>query len=54
VLDGWLVHESDIDAVPRVEAGGIACRAVPLLMTDVETTATMVREALALAEAVRR
>jgi LPPG:FO 2-phospho-L-lactate transferase len=54
VLDGWLVHESDVDAVPLVEAGGIACRAVPLLMTDVETTATMVREALALAEAVRR
>jgi LPPG:FO 2-phospho-L-lactate transferase len=53
ILDGWLVHETDADAVPLVEAAGIACRAVPLLMTDVATTATMVREALRLAEAIR-
>jgi LPPG:FO 2-phospho-L-lactate transferase len=54
LLDGWLVHDTDADAVAIVEAAGIACRAVPLLMTDVETTATMVRDALDLAEAVRR
>ena len=54
ILDGWLVHDTDVAAVPVVEAAGIACRAVPLLMTDVETTAAMVREALSLAEAVRR
>jgi LPPG:FO 2-phospho-L-lactate transferase len=53
ILDGWLVHETDADAVPVVEAAGIACRAVPLLMTDVETTAAMVRAALGLAETVR-
>ncbi|MDX6256126.1 MAG: 2-phospho-L-lactate transferase [Frankiales bacterium] len=53
VLDGWLVHETDAEAVPIVEGAGIACRAVPLLMTDVETTAAMVREALTLAEAIR-
>ncbi|HEU4512619.1 MAG TPA: 2-phospho-L-lactate transferase [Nocardioidaceae bacterium] len=49
VLDGWLVDESDTDQVARVEAAGIACRAVPLMMTDPDATAAMVREALALA-----
>jgi LPPG:FO 2-phospho-L-lactate transferase len=53
ILDGWLVHDTDAEAVPVVEAAGIACRAVPLLMTDVETTAAMVRAALDLAETVR-
>ena len=36
LLDGWLVDERDADAVAVVEAAGIACRAVPLLMTDVD------------------
>jgi LPPG:FO 2-phospho-L-lactate transferase len=36
-----------------VEATGIRCRAVPLMMTDVTATAAMAREALALAEEVR-
>jgi LPPG:FO 2-phospho-L-lactate transferase len=44
VLDGWLIHTSDTAEVPGVEI-----RAVPLLMTDDETTATMVRAALELA-----
>ena len=33
---------------------GIRCRAVPLMMTDLDATARMAREALALAEEVRR
>lgn len=53
LLDGWLVDTVDEAAVAAVEAGGIACRAVPLLMTDVEATAAMARAALALAEQVR-
>ncbi|MFI6153609.1 2-phospho-L-lactate transferase [Kitasatospora sp. NPDC051170] len=54
LIDGWLVDTADEASVAAVEAGGIACRAVPLLMTDVETTAEMARAALALAEQVRR
>ena len=38
---------------PAVEAAGIAARAVPLLMTDLDATTAMAREALALAEQVR-
>jgi LPPG:FO 2-phospho-L-lactate transferase len=53
LLDGWLVHTGDDDAVAEVEAAGIACRAVPLLMTDVEASAAMARQALELAEQVR-
>jgi LPPG:FO 2-phospho-L-lactate transferase len=43
----------DAGAVAEVEAAGIACRAVPLMMTDLDATAAMAREALALAEVVR-
>ncbi len=53
LIDGWLVDTVDEAAVAAVEAGGIACRAVPLLMTDVAATAEMARAALALAEQVR-
>jgi LPPG:FO 2-phospho-L-lactate transferase len=53
VLDGWLVDEADAAAVSRVEAAGIRCRAVPLMMTDLDATAQMAREALTLAEEVR-
>lgn len=44
LLDGWLVHEGDVADVP-----GVAVRAVPLLMTDVDATAEMARRALELA-----
>ncbi|MFE6055670.1 2-phospho-L-lactate transferase [Kitasatospora sp. NPDC056446] len=54
LIDGWLVDTADEASVAAVEAGGIACRAVPLLMTDVEATAEMARAALALAEQVRK
>ncbi|MFI5615843.1 2-phospho-L-lactate transferase [Streptomyces sp. NPDC051567] len=53
LLDGWLVDTADADAVAEVEAAGIACRAVPLMMTDLAATARMARAALELAEAAR-
>ncbi|MFI9269112.1 2-phospho-L-lactate transferase [Kitasatospora sp. NPDC052896] len=53
LLDGWLVDEADADAVGAVEAAGIRCRAVPLLMSDPAATAAMARTALELAERVR-
>ncbi|MCC3653579.1 2-phospho-L-lactate transferase [Streptomyces sp. S07_1.15] len=53
LLDGWLVDTADADAVEAVEAAGIRCRAVPLLMTDGESTAAMAREALSLAGEVQ-
>ncbi|MFD9575528.1 2-phospho-L-lactate transferase [Streptomyces sp. NPDC059982] len=53
LLDGWLVDTADADAVAEVEAAGITCRAVPLMMTGTEATAAMARAALELAEASR-
>lgn len=49
ILDGWLVDSTDADDVRRVETAGIACRAVPLMMTDRDSTAEMVRAAYFLA-----
>jgi LPPG:FO 2-phospho-L-lactate transferase len=43
LLDGWLIHDTDTASVP-----GVAVRAVPLLMTDDDATAAMVRTALEL------
>jgi LPPG:FO 2-phospho-L-lactate transferase len=43
LLDGWLVHEGDDADLPGVKVGR-----VPLLMTDDEATAAMVRAALEL------
>ncbi|MFJ8444265.1 2-phospho-L-lactate transferase [Kitasatospora griseola] len=54
LLDGWLVDTSDAAAVAAVEAAGIACRAVPLLMTDLDATAAMARAALELAAEVAK
>ncbi|MFI9064740.1 2-phospho-L-lactate transferase [Streptomyces sp. NPDC053429] len=53
LLDGWLVDTADADAVAEVKAAGIACRAVPLMMTGTAATAAMARAALELAEASR-
>jgi LPPG:FO 2-phospho-L-lactate transferase len=53
LLDGWLVDSVDADAVAPVEAAGITCRAVPLLMPDVASAAGMARAALDLAGAIR-
>ena len=49
VLDGWLVDSVDEAAVDRVEEAGIRCRAVPLWMTDHDTTADLAAEAIDLA-----
>lgn len=48
VLDGWLVDERDADEVAAVRAAGIACAAVPLLMTDHDATAAMAAAAIGL------
>ena len=53
LLDGWLVDSVDADAVAPVEAAGITCRAVPLLMPDIASAADMARAALDLAGAIR-
>ncbi|MDN3022998.1 2-phospho-L-lactate transferase [Streptomyces sp. S.PB5] len=53
LLDGWLVDTVDAGSVEQVESAGIRCKAVPLMMTDLDATAAMAREALALAEEVR-
>ncbi len=54
ILDGWLVDLRDESLTATVEKAGIACRAVPLMMTDLEATTTMAADALSLAEAVRK
>jgi LPPG:FO 2-phospho-L-lactate transferase len=55
LIDGWLVHDgSDGAAAVPLTALGIATRAVPLLMTDLDAAASIAGEALALAESVRR
>jgi len=43
LLDAWLIHDTDVAAVPGVEV-----RAVPLLMTDDAAAADIVRAALEL------
>ncbi|MGW5445251.1 2-phospho-L-lactate transferase [Streptomyces asiaticus] len=53
LLDGWLVDTVDAGAVEEVEAAGIRCRAIPLMMADLKATTAMAAEALALAEEVR-
>jgi LPPG:FO 2-phospho-L-lactate transferase len=54
LLDGWLVDEADAAAAPAVEAAGIACRAVPLMMRDVDAAAAMAGAALDLAAEIGR
>ena len=51
VLDGWLVDEIDAGLVADVETGGLACRAVPLMMTSPEATAAMAAAAIELVAA---
>jgi len=53
LLDGWLVDVSDADAVPVVEATGVRCLAVPLLMRDLDAAAGMAGAALDLAGIAR-
>ena len=49
LLDGWLVDETDKDAADRLNEEGLSTRAIPLLMTDLDATVGMAREALDLA-----
>jgi LPPG:FO 2-phospho-L-lactate transferase len=49
ILDGWLVHETDVG----VEIPGVIVAEIPLLMHDLDATAAMARAALDLAAAVR-
>jgi LPPG:FO 2-phospho-L-lactate transferase len=49
VIDGWLVDSVDEAQVTRIQAAGIRCRAVPLMMTDHDATADMVVAAIDLA-----
>jgi LPPG:FO 2-phospho-L-lactate transferase len=46
LLDGWLVDVADAEDVSRVVDAGLPCRAVPLLMTDLEATAAMAAAAV--------
>lgn len=49
VLDGWLVDTADAAELAAVESLGMIGRAVPLYMSDDETTAQLARDTLALA-----
>jgi LPPG:FO 2-phospho-L-lactate transferase len=51
LLDGWLVDSTDASAAENPVVPTVS---VPLMMTDVEATASMAKAALALAEEVRR
>lgn len=53
LLDGWLVDVSDEAAVPPLAAAGIATRAVPLWMRDLDTSAQLAADALQLAAQLR-
>lgn len=46
LLDGWLVDAGDADQISRIEAAGIPCRAVPLWMSDEQTTDRLARDTL--------
>ena len=54
LLDGWLVHDADVDQVAPVEQVGIRCRAVPLLMKSIDATAEMARATLEFAAELAR
>ncbi|MFZ2502773.1 MAG: 2-phospho-L-lactate transferase [Nocardioides sp.] len=49
LLDGWLVDTVDAAAVPALEEAGIAARAVPLWMADIDTAVELAVATLGLA-----
>lgn len=49
LLDYWLVDTSDSDSVEVLTGAGITGSAIPLLMSDIETTGAIARSALSLA-----
>jgi LPPG:FO 2-phospho-L-lactate transferase len=46
LLDGWLVDSADADAVRELESVHLRAQALPLLMTDLETTGAIATAAL--------
>ncbi|MFL6089871.1 MAG: 2-phospho-L-lactate transferase [Aeromicrobium sp.] len=54
ILDGWLVDGSDAADVASIEQLGITTRAVPLWMSDPDTTKALAADALQLADELRR
>lgn len=48
-LDGWLIDSHDVAQLPAIEGLGIAARAVPLWMSDAETTRQLAADTLTLA-----
>jgi len=54
LLDGWLVDESDDDAVAPLADIGLGVRAVPLFMTNPDLSRELASEVLALAADVPR
>lgn len=53
ILDGWLIDDTDAALAPVIESVGIATSVVPLWMRDLGTSATLARDALAAATALR-
>ena len=53
LLDGWLVDDVDATAAPSLTALGIATNAVPLWMTDLDSSAAIAGAALDLAARLR-
>jgi LPPG:FO 2-phospho-L-lactate transferase len=49
LLDAWLVDQTDAAAVPAIEAAGIRATAVPLWMSDLDSSARLAANALAFA-----
>jgi LPPG:FO 2-phospho-L-lactate transferase len=54
LLDGWLVDEQDKDAADSPGLDGIAVRAIPLYMTDLQASAQIARAALDMAGEISR
>ena len=58
ILDGWLIDSTDAAAgvgrqgVTELEAAGITCRSMPLLMTDVTASAQIAEGAIDLAQSI--
>jgi LPPG:FO 2-phospho-L-lactate transferase len=49
LIDAWLVDTVDASCVDEVAAAGIACRALPTMMTDVDATARIAEACLEVA-----
>jgi LPPG:FO 2-phospho-L-lactate transferase len=52
LLNGWLIADSDSQQVEGIEKLGMACQAIPLLMSDDLATQTMAEAAIELAQSV--